>query len=71
VAAVISLAKSLDITVIAEGIESPTQLSAVVDLDCDLLQGYLLSHPKEAEELPALIDTSLARFGRDLGVRHA
>ena len=65
VAAVISLAKSLDITVIAEGIETLRQLAAVVDLDCDLLQGYLLSHPKEAEALPALINSSFARFGRD------
>ena len=71
VAAVVSLAKSLDITVIAEGIETLRQLTAVMDLDCDLLQGYLLSHPKEAKELPALIDTSFARFGRDLGVKHA
>ena len=71
VAAIVSLAKSLDITVIAEGIETRRQLTAVVDLDCDLLQGYLLSHPKEADALPALIDRSLARFGRDLGVKGA
>ncbi|HUY23332.1 MAG TPA: EAL domain-containing protein [Acidimicrobiales bacterium] len=56
VAAVISLARSLDITVIAEGIESPEQLAAVVGLDCELLQGYLLSHPRAVEELPGLIE---------------
>ncbi len=59
VAAVISLAKSLDITVICEGIESARQLAAVVDLGCELLQGYFLSRPKALEELPALIEGSL------------
>ena len=49
VAAVVSLAKSLDITVIAEGIQTLRQLTAVMDLDCDLLQGYLFVAPQGGE----------------------
>jgi diguanylate cyclase (GGDEF)-like protein len=56
VSTVVSLAESLDITVIAEGIESVEQLAAVVGLNCTFLQGYLFSHPKPVEDLPALID---------------
>jgi diguanylate cyclase (GGDEF)-like protein len=65
VAAVISLAKSLDITVIAEGIESREQLAAVVDLNCEFLQGYLFSHPTPVTELVALIDGSFVQTGSD------
>jgi diguanylate cyclase (GGDEF)-like protein len=63
VAAIISLARSLNIAVVAEGIERPEQLVALTDLKCDMLQGYLFSHPKEVEELPALLDGS-ALVGR-------
>jgi diguanylate cyclase (GGDEF)-like protein/PAS domain S-box-containing protein len=55
VAAVVSLAHSLGHSVVAEGVEEPGQLQALVRLGCDLVQGYLLSKPLPAEELRELL----------------
>jgi c-di-GMP-specific phosphodiesterase len=35
----------MGITVVAEGIEVVEERDVLVDLDCDLLQGYLLARP--------------------------
>ncbi len=54
VGAVVMLAHALGITVIAEGIESPDELSALVELGCDEVQGYLLARPGSATVLHSL-----------------
>lgn len=41
----ISLAHSLDLQVIAEGVEDREQLEILRELDCDIVQGYLFSRP--------------------------
>jgi diguanylate cyclase (GGDEF)-like protein len=64
VAAVVSLARSLNLAVVAEGIETASQLAALVDLNCDLFQGYLFARPKAAGELSALIEDSSAFVAR-------
>ena len=53
--AIIALARTLKLRVIAEGIETPEQLEHLVKLRCDLLQGYLLSTPVYPEEVPDLL----------------
>lgn len=58
VAAVVALAQSLGITVVAEGIETESQLEAVVGLGCDLLQGFYLSVPKPIEEIALALPAS-------------
>ena len=45
VAAILALARALNIQVIAEGIETPAQRKALLDMGCELGQGYLLGHP--------------------------
>jgi EAL domain-containing protein (putative c-di-GMP-specific phosphodiesterase class I) len=48
---IVSLAKALDLTVIAEGVETQQQLSRSAELGCDLAQGFHLSHPLDATAL--------------------
>jgi diguanylate cyclase (GGDEF)-like protein/PAS domain S-box-containing protein len=50
VAAAISLARSLDMSVVAEGVETADQARAVMDLGCDQIQGYFFCKPLPAEE---------------------
>ena len=50
VGAVVSLAKSLELTTTAEGIETVGQLCALRDLGCDAWQGFLFGHPVVARE---------------------
>ncbi len=46
VAAVISFAHALGLSVTAEGIEQPRQLERLIDLGCDYGQGFLFSPPR-------------------------
>ncbi len=55
VRAIIQLAHTLGMKVIAEGLEKETQLSVVQDLGCDFGQGYLLSRPAPAEWIATLL----------------
>lgn len=54
--AVISMSRSLGISVTAEGVETAEQLEALHRLGCDDVQGYLISRPVPAADVMALID---------------
>ena len=49
--AVIAMAKQLNVTVIAEGVETEAQLKILAKHACDEIQGYLLSRPLSMEQL--------------------
>jgi diguanylate cyclase (GGDEF)-like protein len=55
VAAVVAMARALDFTVTAEGVETHAQLSALRALRCERAQGPLLAGAVEADELAALL----------------
>ncbi len=55
VTAIISLAKSLDLKVIAEGVETEAQRMVLKHLECDEIQGTLISAPVTAEEAEKLL----------------
>jgi len=55
VSAIVRLAHSLEMTVVAEGIESAHQYDEVVALDCDSYQGYFFARPAPAEALDTLM----------------
>jgi EAL domain-containing protein (putative c-di-GMP-specific phosphodiesterase class I) len=44
------MAHSLNLKVIAEGIESKKHLNLLAELKCDSIQGYLIGKPVEATE---------------------
>lgn len=55
VAAVVAMAHSLGLEVVAEGVETLEQLRAIRALGCDTIQGYLYSKPVPAEEAAVLL----------------
>lgn len=55
--AIISMAHSLRMRVVAEGIETGTQESLLAASGCDSGQGYFYSRPVDAEHVGALVDT--------------
>jgi len=40
------LCRDLGILVVAEGVETPAERDVLVDLGCDLMQGYLFGRPE-------------------------
>ena len=55
---IISLAHSLRLTVVAEGVEEEEQAKMLRLLRCDQMQGYLFSKPLPVEELNVLLRES-------------
>lgn len=53
--ATIGLAHSLGLQVVAEGVETETQLDYLQKLRCDMVQGYLFSRPLPADEVVDVI----------------
>jgi diguanylate cyclase (GGDEF)-like protein len=55
VKAIVTLAHSLRMTVVAEGVETTSQCEVLCAMDCDELQGYLFSKPVPADSMTALL----------------
>ncbi|ECP1951501.1 EAL domain-containing protein [Salmonella enterica subsp. enterica serovar Javiana] len=51
VAAIVALAKALNLQIVAEGVENETQQQFLTQLGCHTLQGFLLGKPRTAEEI--------------------
>jgi EAL domain-containing protein (putative c-di-GMP-specific phosphodiesterase class I) len=51
VAAIVTLARSLGVPAVAEGIERPEQHAWLREVGCDLGQGYLFARPSTVEQL--------------------
>ncbi|MFM7484545.1 MAG: EAL domain-containing protein, partial [Burkholderiaceae bacterium] len=50
----VSVGRNLDISVVAEGVETTEQLSLLQQMGCDQIQGYLISPPLPPDEIVKL-----------------
>jgi diguanylate cyclase (GGDEF)-like protein len=55
--AIVSLATALGVRVTGEGIETASQLSSLIELNCNHGQGFLLGRPAPPDELAAILRT--------------
>jgi diguanylate cyclase (GGDEF)-like protein/PAS domain S-box-containing protein len=53
--AVTSMARSLDVVAVAEGVATEEQFAALVELGCEQAQGYLLGRPRPAQDIVAAL----------------
>ncbi|REE66718.1 PAS domain S-box-containing protein/diguanylate cyclase (GGDEF)-like protein [Paenibacillus taihuensis] len=63
VEAIIALAKSLKLCVLAEGVETEQQLQILAQKGCTDMQGYWLSHPLTAEQIESMYLGEMNRIG--------
>ena len=63
VAAIAELGRTLGLTVVVEGVETPEHLAWARQASCDAAQGYHFSPPLPAADVPQF----LRRSGRDVG----
>jgi len=62
--AIISMSKSLNLKVIAEGVEDEAQLAFLSDHGCDEFQGYYFSRPLNVKDVPAKLHKTLIQIIR-------
>lgn len=51
----VQLGKSMELKVVAEGVETAEQADLLISYGCDAIQGYYISKPIHAEEIEALL----------------
>ncbi|MDJ0790400.1 MAG: EAL domain-containing protein [Acidimicrobiia bacterium] len=54
--AIIAIAKSFSLEVIAEGVETAEELEALRDIGCDRVQGYLVARPLRPQDVLEFVD---------------
>ncbi|HVY06777.1 MAG TPA: PAS domain S-box protein [Burkholderiales bacterium] len=67
VAAIVAMARSLGLAVIAEGVETHEQLDFLRKIECDEYQGYLFSKPVPAADFAKLLEKNARHAGRPAG----
>lgn len=55
VQAIITLGHALDLTVVAEGVETREQLESLIELECDVVQGFLFSKALSTDDFGELL----------------
>lgn len=58
--AILALSRSLNLRVIAEGIETEQQLAYLVRNGCDLLQGFYFARPIYPEDVPSMLNVNFS-----------
>jgi EAL domain-containing protein (putative c-di-GMP-specific phosphodiesterase class I) len=61
VAGIIKIAHAMGLIVVAEGVEHEAQRALLVELDCDMIQGYLLGRPIAAVQVHELLKSTTSQ----------
>jgi len=61
---IINMGHSLGLKVLAEGVETQSQLDFLAKEGCDLIQGYLLSRPLSVEQLEKIFEQDFHSAGK-------
>jgi EAL domain-containing protein (putative c-di-GMP-specific phosphodiesterase class I) len=69
VEAVVSMARTLGLDVVAEGVETDRQLAELRALDCPFAQGYLFARPLPAQAMTELLGGPLSAAAVPVGGR--
>ena len=62
VTAIITLAKTLNLNVIAEGVETEAELDFFKGKNCEIIQGYIYSHPLTLEDFLEFLQKNTVRM---------
>ena len=60
VRAVIDMARNFSLRVVAEGVEDKHTMDRLIDLGCDIIQGYFISKPKPPEDISGFLESNQA-----------
>lgn len=63
VAAILSMARQLDLGTVAEGVESDAELALLAELGCDHAQGFVIARPMPGADLPGWLRRNAALLG--------
>ncbi|HEY8940662.1 MAG TPA: EAL domain-containing protein, partial [Cellvibrio sp.] len=63
-ASTVDLAKNLNLTTVAEGVETEEDYKILCELGVDLVQGYFFSKPLFADDLLVWVKTGLSQLRR-------
>lgn len=66
--AIISMARSLQLSVLAEGVEHACQLEYLQGMNCDLIQGYYFSRPVSADLFRRMLEDGRIAPGDKIGM---
>jgi EAL domain-containing protein (putative c-di-GMP-specific phosphodiesterase class I) len=69
VTAIVSMARSLGLRTIAEGVETEDQLERLTSLGCDAAQGFHLDRPMPARACRARLEVAAAKITRSETIR--
>jgi diguanylate cyclase (GGDEF)-like protein len=69
--AILGVGQALSLTVIAEGVETQTQLTALQEIGCELAQGYLLGRPCAPDTVEEMLTGRLRRTPTSVAARSA
>ena len=58
---IVRLGRSLDLDIVAEGVETPAQLRTLRGMGCASVQGFLLGRPMPPDDVAAILDRAISK----------